>query len=67
MFAVLGFFGREVFVGIQHLFYGSYKPVGESQGIAYSSVDGMAAYVPQVQLIVVLWMYEDAADCVVIV
>ncbi|CAM9582707.1 unnamed protein product [Chrysoparadoxa australica] len=42
------YFGKDAVYSIYRLYYGYYKPVGKSQGIPFSSVDGIQAYVPEV-------------------
>ncbi|KAG5187159.1 hypothetical protein JKP88DRAFT_288252 [Tribonema minus] len=44
------YFGKEAAFSIYHLFHGAYKPVGDTQGISYSDVAQIQAYVPQVSI-----------------
>jgi hypothetical protein len=44
------YFGKEFVFSVMKLFKGEYKPVGESQGINYSDVREIQAYVPQIIL-----------------
>eukprot|EP00592_Proboscia_alata_P017280 CAMPEP_0194400054 /NCGR_PEP_ID=MMETSP0174-20130528/126998_1 /TAXON_ID=216777 /ORGANISM="Proboscia alata, Strain PI-D3" /LENGTH=212 /DNA_ID=CAMNT_0039196523 /DNA_START=426 /DNA_END=1061 /DNA_ORIENTATION=+ len=49
VFVVLSFVYQFLFLSIRSLFWSSYKPVGDDQHIDYSTLDAVAAYIPQIK------------------
>jgi len=48
LFLGLMYFGKELFFSFRSLFFGVYKPVGDSQNIDYHEVSDINAYVPNI-------------------